>query len=79
MSHTLDYVRARRYRRLALVEKDPAIVALLNQLAREAELGILFTSDRRWRASSPHRLTQSGDHPEGPSKSGYHKESSFRW
>jgi hypothetical protein len=45
----LDHTRALRYRRLALAESDKAVAALLNQLAQEAELGILFTSDRSWR------------------------------
>jgi hypothetical protein len=49
MPTALDQTRALRYRRLALAENDKAVATLLNKLAREAELGILFSADRCWR------------------------------
>jgi hypothetical protein len=56
MGRALDLVRASRYRRLATAETDIAIADLLNRLAREAELGILFTADRQWRSLPPQKL-----------------------
>jgi hypothetical protein len=38
--------RATRYRRLALVEADPAKARLLFTIADEADRGVLFTSER---------------------------------
>jgi hypothetical protein len=37
--------RAVKYRRLAMIEADPAKVQLLHQIANEAESGVLATSD----------------------------------
>ncbi len=79
MGNSLDCIRASRYRRLALVEKDKARANLLNQLAREAELGILFTSDRQWRHSPPLPLTQSDTLPPDAARAGYYNESGFPW
>ncbi len=79
MGSTSDHVRASRYRRLALVERDKATAELLNQLAREAELGILFTADHGWRPSAPPRLMQSGGSSRSPSNPGSSRESGFPW
>jgi hypothetical protein len=46
MSTAKDWARALRYRRLALAETDRAKAELLNQLADEAERGVLCTADR---------------------------------
>lgn len=73
MASSLDHIRASRYRRLALAEKDKAKAALLSQLAHEAELGILFTADRGLRPSPTTRLMQSC----GLSKSGMCREIGF--
>lgn len=53
MATALDYTRALRYRRLALAETDKTAAALLNRIAQEAELGILFTADHSWRLPRP--------------------------
>ena len=79
MGNSLDCIRASRYRRLALVEKDKASADLLNQLAREAELGILFTSDRQWRQSPPRHLTQSDARHRVAPRSSYYNEGGFPW
>lgn len=73
MGNSLDCVRASRYRRLALVEKDKASADLLNQLAREAELGILITSDHQWRRSPPRHLTQPDTRSRGAPRPGYYR------
>lgn len=78
MGSSLDHVRASRYRRLALIEKDRATADLLNQLAREAELGILFTPDRRSRPSSPGG-TQSNGYPRSASSSSGLRERILSW
>jgi hypothetical protein len=44
--------RAVKYRRLALVEADPAKAELLHQIAIEAESGVLVTSD--WATPATH-------------------------
>jgi hypothetical protein len=58
MPTALDHTRALRYRRLALAETDKTVAALLNRLAQEAELGILFTADRHWRLPRPQSETR---------------------
>lgn len=48
-----DEARALRYRRLALVERDPSTAALLRKLADEAEQGLLCTSRRMGESDLP--------------------------
>jgi hypothetical protein len=45
MSNDRNHAGALRYRRLALAESDRERARLLNQIADEAERGILFTVD----------------------------------
>lgn len=78
MASPLDHIRASRYRWLALAEPDQAVADLLNKLAREAELGILFTPDRGRRSSMQHRL-QSGNRSRDPAKANRYGETSFPW
>jgi hypothetical protein len=77
MGNALDTVRASRYRRLALVAKNEAVAQLLNQLAAEAELGILCTADRRWRP--PQTVTQPASQPHRSARSAYYNPGVFPW
>lgn len=77
MDRTVDYVRASRYRRLALVEKDKANADLLRRLAQEAEQGILCTTDRPRQPSSPRHSPSPASRSNGSLKSSH--ESVLPW
>jgi hypothetical protein len=53
--------RAVRYRRLALAESDPAKAGILQQLADEAERGVLCVSEKQILTSQPPVLTKPLD------------------
>jgi hypothetical protein len=52
-SNLRDHARALRYRQLALREQDKAKAALLNQIADEAERGVLVTAGIRRSTEQP--------------------------
>ncbi|MDR6663314.1 hypothetical protein J2W51_005907 [Tardiphaga robiniae] len=46
-------VRAVRYRRLAMIEKDPERARILRQIAEEADRGVLCVSEMRRPVAAP--------------------------
>lgn len=79
MGTSWDELRASRYRRLAAIEKDKAVADLLNGLAREAELGILFTVDRVRRPWQLLNATQPANRAQRSASPNPQNADAFSW